>query len=436
MEIRVPDKLVDVFLGEADVRGAYGGRGSGKTVSFAEMIAVRAVMFAQCGVSGVMLCSRQHMNSIKESSFAEIKAAIQGNAQLRPAFDIGENYIRTQGLAGRVDFIFRGLNENLDSIKSTARILINWTDEAENVSDDAWTKLIPTLRAEDDGWNAELWVTWNPERRGSPVDKRFRASQDPRYKIVEMNWRDNPWFPAKLNRDRLRDLAERPDEYEWIWEGAYRGIVRGAVYGDEIKRLDASDRITNIPYDRTKPVHIFWDLGRADKTAIWFVQVIPFGFAVLDYYENSGKGLDHYIRELKNERDYTYGNCWLPHDAENEVLASRLTVAQQLRDAGFKVKMVKKIKIADGINAVRTIFDRCYFDRVKTELGLDALRQYKYEYNEARQEFTREPLHDWASHAADAFRYMATAQTQDDEERPKAKAKIRAPRTGAHSWMA
>lgn len=435
MEIRVPEKLVDVFTGEVDVRGAYGGRGSAKTHSFAEMIAVHALRFAAAGVSGVMLCARQHMNSIKESSFAEIKAAISSNDELRPAFEVGENYIRTQGLHGRVDFIFRGLDSNLDSIKSTARILICWVDEAEAVKDEAYLKLIPTLRAEAEGWNAELWVTWNPERRNSPTDKRFRQTTDPRVKIVALNWRDNPWFPAKLNRDRLRDLAERPDEYDWIWEGAYRGIVRGAVYGEEIKRLDASDRITGVPYDRSKPVHLFWDLGRADKTAIWFAQVVPFGFALVDYYEQSGKALDHFIRELQN-RGYVFGDCWLPHDAENELLASRLTVAQQLRDAGFKVRIVKKIKISEGVNAARMIFDRCWFDRTKTEEGLDALRNYRYEFSEERQEFTSEPLHDWASHGADAFRYLAVALTESaDMAKPKPKAKVRPPRTGANSWM-
>ncbi|WP_315809447.1 PBSX family phage terminase large subunit [Pseudomonas sp. C9-3] len=447
MEIRLPDKLVDVFLGEADVRGAYGGRGSAKTHSFAEMIAVHARRFAEAGVRGVMLCGRQHMNSIKESSFAEIKEAITDNPELAPVFDLGENYISTKGLPGRVDFIFRGLSANLDSIKSTARILICWVDEAESVTDDAYMKLEPTLRAEDEGWNAELWVTWNPEARNSPTDKRYRQSKDPRIKVVALNWRDNPWFPAKLNRQRLRDQVERPDEYGWIWEGEYRGIVRGAVYGEELKRLDASDRVTNVPYDRTKPVHLFWDLGRADKTAIWFVQVVPFGFAVIDYYERSGKALDHFIQLLQS-RGYVYGNCWLPHDAENELLASRLTVAQQMRDAGFKVRIVKKIRVNEGINAARQVLDRCWFDRTRCDResdrpedggsGLAALRSYRYEYDEEKKEFKREPLHDWASHGADAFRYLAIAQTQDDEDKPKPQPKTRAkgPRSGAQSWMA
>lgn len=433
MEIQIPDKLVSVFEGASDVRGAYGGRGSAKTHSFAEMIALRAILFAQAAVNGVMLCGRQHMNSIKESSFAEIKAAIQNREDFTNSFDVGENYIRTKEFfPGRVDFIFRGLDSNIDSIKSTARILICWVDEAETVKDEAYLKLIPTLRYEDEGWNAELWLTWNPERRGSPTDKRFRNSADPLVKIVELNWRDNPWFPAKLHRERLRDQQERPDEYDWVWEGAYRGIVRGAVYGDEIKALDASDRLTRVPYDKTKPVQTFWDLGRADKTAIWFAQIIPFGFAVIDYYENSGKALDHYIREMQS-RGYVFGDCWLPHDAENEFLVSRLTVAQQMRDAGFKVRIVKKIKISEGINAGRMIFDRCYFDRVKTEQGLDALRGYKYEFDEEKQEFKREPLHDWASHGADAFRYMAIS-LHDPAPKPEHKPKARQ-RVGNHNWM-
>lgn len=446
MEIQLPEKLVDVFLGEADVRGAYGGRGSGKTVNFAAMAAVHARRYAECGVSGVILCVREHMNSIKDSSFSEIKAAILERPELSCCFTIGENYIRTWGLAGRVDFLFRGLSENLDSIKSTARILICWADEAENISDDAFIRLGPTLRAEDEGWNAELWLNWNPENRNSAVDRRYRQSKDPMYKIVPLNWRDNPWFPAKLNRERLRDQAERPDEYPWIWEGDYRSVVKGAIYAEEIKALDASDRITHIPHDKAKPVHLFWDLGRADKTAIWFAQVIPFGFAILDYYEMSGKALDHFIQVLQ-QRGYVYGDCWLPHDAENELLASRLTIAQQLRDAGFKVKIVKKIRVSEGINAARTIFSRCWFDRARCDResqreedggsGLSALRSYRYEFDEAKQEFKREPLHDWASHGADAFRYLAIALTlQADEEKPKPKPKLRPPGRGVNSWMA
>ncbi len=218
LTIALPPKLRPVFSGKADVRGAYGGRGSAKTRSFALMTAVRAYKWAMEGSGGVILCGRQFMNSLAESSLEEIKAAIREMPELMPHFDIGEKYIRTAPhLPGRIDYVFAGLDRNVDSIKSKARIRLGWIDEAEPVSETAWVKLIPTLREED----SELWVTWNPESDESPTHKRFRLTHDPLIRVVEMNWRDNPKFPAKLNRDRLRDLAERPDIYEHVWEGAF-----------------------------------------------------------------------------------------------------------------------------------------------------------------------------------------------------------------------
>src|SRR5690606_445106 len=120
---------------------------------------------------------------------------------------------------GRISYKFTGLDRNVDSIKSKSRILLCWVDEAEPVTEEAWVKLIPTLREED----SELWVTWNRERKKSPTNLRFgNGSSDPRTKIIQINWRDNPYFPAILERVRQRDKLERPDQYEHIWEGAYR----------------------------------------------------------------------------------------------------------------------------------------------------------------------------------------------------------------------
>lgn len=141
---QLPAKLVPVFLGEADVRGAHGGRGSAKTRSFAKMTAVRAHMWAQAGREGIILCGRQFMNSLDESSLEEIKAAIREDEYLAPHFEIGEKYVRTR--CGRVHYKFTGLDRNIDSVKSKSRILLCWVDEAEPVTDTAWTKLIPTLR--------------------------------------------------------------------------------------------------------------------------------------------------------------------------------------------------------------------------------------------------------------------------------------------------
>src|SRR5690606_13485099 len=215
--IELPPKLIPVFSGPARYRGAYGGRGSAKTRSFALMTAVRAYMYAEAGVSGVILGGREYMNSLDESSMEEIKQAIRSEPWLDAYFDIGEKFIRTKNR--RVSYVFAGLRHNVDSIKSKARVLIAWVDEAENVSEVAWQKLAPTVREDD----SEIWVTWNPEKDGSPTDKRYRKTPPPKSKIVELNYTDNPWFPEVLEQERLADRERLDDQtYAWIWEGAYR----------------------------------------------------------------------------------------------------------------------------------------------------------------------------------------------------------------------
>lgn len=215
--IELPPKLLSVFSGEARYRGAFGGRGSAKTRSFALMTAVRAYMFAEAGVSGVILGAREYMNSLEESSMEEVKQAIKSVPWLDAYFEMGEKFIRTKNR--RVSYVFSGLRHNLDSLKSKARILIAWVDEAESVSEMAWQKLTPTVREQD----SEIWVTWNPEKDGSPTDKRFRKEMPGNSKIVELNYSDNPWFPDVLEQERQEDRERLDDQtYAWVWEGAYR----------------------------------------------------------------------------------------------------------------------------------------------------------------------------------------------------------------------
>lgn len=218
-----------MFEGEADTRGAHGGRGSAKTRTFAKMTAVRAHMWDQAGRKGIILCARQFMNSLDDSSLEEIKTAIAEEEWLAPHFDIGEKYIRTK--SGRISYSFAGLDRNIASIKGKSRLLLAWVEEAEPVTEDAWVKLEPTLREED----SELWVTWNPEREESATNKRFHsriAKPDSRTKIVEMNWRDNPWFPDILERKRQKTKRDKPHEYEHIWEGEFVTAVEGEREGE------------------------------------------------------------------------------------------------------------------------------------------------------------------------------------------------------------
>lgn len=217
VNLPIPPKLIPVFSGPARYRCAYGGRGSAKTRTFALMTAVRAYMLAEAGERGVILCGREFMNSLEDSSMEEVKEAIASVPWLEGYFDVGEKYIRTRNR--RISYTFAGLRHNLDSLKGKARILVAWIDEAEAVSESAWVKLGPTVREA----GSEIWVTWNPERDGSATDKRFRKAAQAGARIVEMNYGDNPWFPATLEAERVAD-RERLDDatYAWVWEGAYR----------------------------------------------------------------------------------------------------------------------------------------------------------------------------------------------------------------------
>ena len=224
-KIRLPKKIVPVFLGKYRYRCAFGGRGSGKTFSFAKMLAIRGFMLAQAGKTGILIAGREFMNSLADSSFAEVRGAIESEPWLNAAYDVGQNYIRTRDK--RINIVFCGLRHNLASIKSKAKVHIIWVDEAESVSDEAWRVVIPTVREEE----SEIWVTWNPLTAGSPTDRRFRQDPPTSSIVVEMNWSDNPWFPDVLNLERLDSLAKDDHEiYAHIWDGGYLSVQGRTVF--------------------------------------------------------------------------------------------------------------------------------------------------------------------------------------------------------------
>lgn len=410
VQIKMPKKLVPVFLGEADVRGSEGGRGSGKTRSFAKMIAVRGYMYGQAGVTGQLVCGRQFMNSLEDSSLEECKRAIEDEPFLKEYYEIGEKYIKSRD--GRIWFTFVGLDRNINSIKSKGRILIFWVDEAEPVTEHAFSILIPTLREEGEGWNAELWLTWNPVRKGSAVNMRFAKSKDPRVKIAKLNWRDNPWFPDILNRTRLKDLEERPDTYDHIWEGAF-GNLQGAILGKWVAKARREGRINNdIEYDPGgAPVIISSDLGFRDTASWWYWQPLPGGFNLLKYEGESGWDAEDWIPHIKENLENMgirkLGKIYLPHDAKAKTFQSKHTTISQFL-AGFgpdHVAIVPQSKKMDQISAARNVIDRCAFNETSCESGLDGLEAWEYLYNPDTEVFSKEPNHNWASHPSDAFAY-------------------------------
>lgn len=241
VQIPIPPKLIPLFTTpNVRYRSSWGGRGSGKTRTFALMTAIKGYMFAEAGVSGMILGAREFMNTLEESSMEEIKQAIRSVPFLNKYYEMGEKYIRTRNRL--VSYGFCGLRHNLDSIKSKARILLCWVDEAETVSEMAWRKLLPTVREA----NSEVWITWNPERRDSATGKRFRHEEifDPKTgKLVglgvEMNYCDNPWFPEELELERRQDKANLDDAtYRWIWEGDYLELSDAQIFRDKYEIRD------------------------------------------------------------------------------------------------------------------------------------------------------------------------------------------------------
>jgi phage terminase large subunit len=368
-------------------------------------------MWSKAGREGIILCARQFMNSLDDSSLEEIKAAIQSEPWLAEHFEIGEKFIRTKD--GRVAYKFTGLDRNINSIKSKARILLCWVDEGEPVTDDAWIKLIPTLREED----SELWVTWNPERKNSATHKRFRAvTDDQLMRVVEMNWRDNPWFPDILERKRLKDQRERPEQYDHIWEGGFVTAVAGAYFASHLNEAKLGNRIGRVPFDPLMRVRIFCDLGgtgaKADAFAMWPAQFIDREIRTRDYYEAVGQPLATHINWL---RSHGYGpdraDIWLPHDGDTNDRVIDVSFESAFSAAGYDVTVVPnqgKGAAKMRIEAGRRRFSSIWFDEETTEAGRLALGWYHEKIDEERS-VGLGPEHDWSSHGSDAFGLMCIA---------------------------
>jgi phage terminase large subunit len=223
------------------------------------------------------------------------------------------------------------------------------------------------------------------------------------YKIVKAS-------ESKLVPDEELDAAKSmmtPEQYEQEYECSFTAAIIGAYYGKLLADADDSDRITKVPYDPGYPVHTAWDLGINDSTAIWFAQIFRGGAVhVIDYYENGGVGLEHYAEVLR-QKDYHWGDHLAPHDIEVRELGSGKSRLETAFSLGIRFKVIPKMKVIDGINAARLMLPKCYFDRDKTHEGVEMLRQYRQEFDEKKKVFRDHPRHDFTSHAADAFRYLA-----------------------------
>ena len=370
---------------------AYGGRGGSKSWAFARALLLQAWQHPLR-----VLCAREFQNSIKDSVHKLLADQIK-QLGLEGFYDV-----QLASIKGRngSEFSFEGLRHNVNKIKSYEGVDRCWVEEAQTVSKASWEILIPTVRKD----GSEIWITFNPELENDETYERFVLHPPPSAVVRKVNWSDNPWFPQVL-REEMELLKERDvDAYLNIWEGNCRSSLDGAIFANEIRAATGEGRITHVPYTAGSPVHTFWDLGFSDCTSIWFAQKIGFEYHLIDFYQNRLQKLQHYLEVLQS-RHYVYGTDYLPHDADNESLASK-SIAKTMREIGRRVVVVPRVDDKKhGIDAARTVFDRCYFDQDKCKDGLQSLRHYRYDINEFGQ-WSKHPLHDEHSHAADAFQQL------------------------------
>jgi phage terminase large subunit len=389
-----PEKLKCLFDPPSSrYRVLYGGRGGAKSWGVA-----RALLILAAKDKLRVLCAREYQTSIKDSVHKLLSDQIY-DLGLDSFYEITQASIR--GKNGS-EFFFVGLKNNISNVKSFEGVDICWVEEAQTVSKTSWNVLIPTIRKE----KSEIWVTFNPELETDDTFQRFVVHSPKDCVIEKINWYDNPWFPDTLRLEK-DDLKERDIEaYNTVWEGICRQTVDGAVFAKEMQSAELEGRIMRVPYDPSKPVHAVFDLGWADATAIWFIQFIGMEIHLIRYLEDTQRTISHYLSVMQTF-GYVYDTLWLPHDAQNKTLASNgRSIEEIVRAAGYKVQITAKVPVSDSINAARTVFPKCYFDREECADGLQCLRHYRYDVDPDTKMFSKSPLHDQYSHGADAFRYI------------------------------
>jgi len=402
--IRFPKKFEALFQPEKTrYRIFYGGRGGAKSWCFA-----RALLAKGTKQPMRILCAREFQTSIKDSVHKLLSDQIY-ELNMESFYEITQTTIR--GING-TEFIFAGIKNNTNNIKSIEGIDVAWVEEAQSVSANSWNVLIPTIRKQD----SEIWVSFNPELPTDDTWKRFVESPPESSVVVKVNWNDNPWFPETLNLERLSLKSRDLSAYNNVWEGATRNTVDGAIFGKEMEQAELENRITNVPYDPSKPCHAVFDLGWADNTACWIIQYVGFDIRVLRYFEDNQKTIQHYL-SLMQTFGYIYDTIWLPHDGAAKSLGTGKSIEEIVRATGLKVQILDRVPVADSINAARTIFPRCYFDRKNTEEGLNCLRHYRYDVDE-HGTFSQKPLHNIYSHGADAWRYIGLMVNEPKKRQP------------------
>lgn len=411
LRVQVPRKLKPLLLPKR-YKGAYGGRGGAKSHFFAEQIILRCLMRPTR-----VVCIREVQSSIKDSVRQLLIDKIN-KLNVSAMFEVLDTEIR--GPDGSL-IVFKGMQSyNAMNIKSLEAYDVAWVEEAQTLTQHSLDLLRPTLRRE----GSELWFSWNPRFKTDPVDMFFRKNPPPDAISVLVNWRDNPWFPDVLRREMAHDFMVDEDKADHIWNGAY-GNSQGAILAKLVNQAERTGRVNDeIVYDpKGAPIEISGDLGYRDTASWWYWQRVPGGFNLLKYEGDTGLDADDWIPRLQTsvtELGATLGKIWLPHDARAKTFQSKHTTVERFLSAfgGSAIDVVPQSKKLDQISAARAVLPKCAFNTTACEAGLDGLRAWEFEYNEESGVFSRDPLHNWASHPSDAFAYGAQVMSVAEYVKP------------------
>jgi phage terminase large subunit len=276
-------------------------------------------------------------------------------------------------------------------------------DEPADFPMSAWPTVIRPALSDRKG---KATFIGTPKGKNEFWDTYHNAQTDPNWFCAMHKASETGILDQEELDEALRTMGE--DRYAQEFECSFEAAIQGAYYGTEMKRLTEDGRIGRVPYDRALGVVTAWDLGVGDSTAIWFAQYAGPEIRIIDYYESSGVGLDHYARVLQ-EKEYVYDQHILPHDVQVKELGTGKSRLETLDALGIRpVTIAPKLMVDDGIQAVRSMLDKCWFDSERCDRGIEALRQYQRDFDEKGKTWRGRPKHDWTSHGADAMRYLAT----------------------------
>ena len=399
--------VFEPLIEPARYKGAWGGRGSGKSHFFAEKLIEDCV--AEPGDFGEgmrAICIREVQKDLAQSSKLLIETKLrQLGLYDAQGFKVYKDLIQTPGDGV---MMFKGMNDyTSESVKSLEGFKRAWWEEAQTATLYSLNLLRPTIRAA----GSELWFSWNPRRKTDPVDAMLRGPELPTgAQVVRANWRDNPWFTAELEQERQDCLRMQPDQYDHIWEGGYVSLIDGSYFAKQLIAARNDGRIGFYPADPLMTIRLFADIGgtgaRADAFALWAMQFIGREIRVVNYYEAVGQPLDAHVAWCRAQ-GYAPDRAqfWLPHDGATQDKVYDVSYESALRKAGYTVTVVPnqgKGAAAARIERARVLFPQVRFHEQTTEAGRAALGWY-HEKRDPERGIGLGPEHDWSSHGSDAF---------------------------------